>query len=156
MCDGQRNINFLWIMSVAPKITHHIRIVASTPYGLHTQTDNVAKELKKKVPFLTYEKTKDHRPLSQYQKIAADRAEFFVSPGLEGSSTVTSQSRRQPISYVIYGRYIYCKSNVGYSHLRQRTENVGKLWAYSIFMHLGIPAWMCLFIICNIHQILLT
>ena len=78
-------------MWVVPKITYHIRILASTPYGLHTQTDNVVKELKKKVPSLTYEKTKDHRPLSQYQKIAADRVEFFVSPGLEGSSTVVSE-----------------------------------------------------------------
>ena len=40
--------------------------------------------------------------------------------------------------------------------MRQRTENVGKLWTYSIFMHLEILAWMCLFIICTDHQILLT
>jgi len=40
--------------------------------------------------------------------------------------------------------------------MRQRTEIVGKLWAYSIFMHLEIPDWMRLFIICTFHQILLN
>jgi hypothetical protein len=85
-------------MWVAPEIPHHIRILASTPYGLHTQTDNVATVTKKKGPFSYVWENKDHRPLSQYQKIAADRTEFFVSPGLEGSSTLMSQSRRQPIS----------------------------------------------------------
>ena len=36
MCDGQRKINFRQIMSIAPEITRHIRILPSTPY------DNVA------------------------------------------------------------------------------------------------------------------